>query len=95
MSRWRAVIKDMSKMASAIRAMNLGSDHGEASINGCLDGTLDRIVKGLRRSISAPLSRSGAVRGGLYDPNKRLARRELRREPVDHAEDESYFDLQG
>src|SRR6516225_1978131 len=45
MSRWRAVIKDMSKMASAIRAMNLGSDHGEASINGCLDGTLDRIVK--------------------------------------------------
>ena len=45
MSRWRAVVKDMSKMASAIRAMNLGSDHAEASINGRLDGTLDRIVK--------------------------------------------------
>ena len=42
---WRAVIKDMSKMASAIRAMNPGSDHAEASINRCLDGTLDRIIK--------------------------------------------------
>jgi hypothetical protein len=30
-------------MAAAIRAMNLGSDHAEASINRGLDGTLDRI----------------------------------------------------
>ena len=45
MGRWRAVIKDMSKMATTIRAVNLGSDHAEGSINGCLDGTLDRIIE--------------------------------------------------
>jgi hypothetical protein len=43
--RWRAVFKDVAKMASTIRAVNLGSDHAEASINGCLDGTLDRFVE--------------------------------------------------
>jgi hypothetical protein len=45
MGRWRTVVKDVAKMASAIRAMNLGSHHPEASINGCLVGTLDRIVE--------------------------------------------------
>src|SRR5271169_4838963 len=45
MIRCRAVVKDVPEMASTIRAMNLGSDHAEGSIDGCLDGTLDRIVE--------------------------------------------------
>jgi len=45
MGRCRAVVKDVAKMASAIRAMNLGSDHAEGSINGCLDGALNRIIE--------------------------------------------------
>jgi hypothetical protein len=45
MGRCRAVIKDVPQMASTIRAVNLGSDHAEGSINGCLDGTLDRIIE--------------------------------------------------
>jgi hypothetical protein len=44
MGRWRAIIKDVAKMASAIRAVNLGSHHTEGSINQGLDGILDRIV---------------------------------------------------
>jgi len=43
--RWRAVVKDVSKMAPAICAMNLGSDHAVGSINGCLDSTLDRSIE--------------------------------------------------
>jgi hypothetical protein len=43
---WRGpVVKDVPEMASTIRAMNLGSDHAEGSINGCLDGTHDWIVE--------------------------------------------------
>jgi len=45
MGRWRAVVKDVAKMTAAVRAVNLGSDHAEGSINGCLDGTLDRIIE--------------------------------------------------
>lgn len=45
MGRWRAVVKDVAKMAAAIRAMNFGSDHAKGSINGCLDGTVDRIIE--------------------------------------------------
>ena len=41
MGRWRTVVKDVSKMTSAVRTMNLGSDHAD----GCLDGTLDGSVK--------------------------------------------------
>ena len=40
-----AVVKDVPKMTSTIRAMNFGSDHAEGSINGCLDGTVDRIIE--------------------------------------------------
>ena len=43
--RRRAVIKDVSKVAAAVRAMNLGSDHAEGSVGGCLDSTLDRIIE--------------------------------------------------
>ena len=45
MGRRRAVIKDVSKVAAAVRAMNLGSDHAEGSVDGCLDSTLDRIIE--------------------------------------------------
>jgi hypothetical protein len=45
MGRCRAIVKDVPEMASTIRAMDLGSDHAEGSINGCLDGTLDRIIE--------------------------------------------------
>ena len=45
MGWWRAVVKDMSEMTSAVRAVNLGSHHAVGSINGCLDSTLDRIIK--------------------------------------------------
>jgi hypothetical protein len=45
MGRCRAVVKDVPKMASTIGAMNLGSDHAEGSINGGLNGILNRIVK--------------------------------------------------
>ena len=43
--RCRAVVKDVPEMTSTIRAMNFGSDHAKGSINGCLDGTLDRIIE--------------------------------------------------
>ncbi len=43
MSWCGAIVKYVSKMTSAVRAMDLGSNHAEASINGSLDGTLDRI----------------------------------------------------
>ena len=43
MSRCGAVVEYMSKMTSAVRAMDLGSNHAEAAINGSLYGTLDRI----------------------------------------------------
>jgi hypothetical protein len=33
MARWRAIVKDVPKMAAAVRAMNLGSDHAEGSIS--------------------------------------------------------------
>ena len=45
MGRGRAVIKDVSKVAAAVRAVNLGSDHAEGSVDGCLDSTLDRIIE--------------------------------------------------
>jgi hypothetical protein len=45
MGRRRAVVKDVPEMASTIRAMDLGSDHAKGSINGCLDGTLNRIIE--------------------------------------------------
>ena len=33
------------EVAAAVRAMNLGSDHAEGSVDGCLDSTLDRIIE--------------------------------------------------
>ena len=54
MGRWRTVVKDVSKMTSAVRTMNLGSDHAD----GCLDGTLDGSVK-LGQPV--PLSNARAV----------------------------------
>ena len=45
MGRRRAVIKDVSKVAAAVRAMNVGSDHAEGSVDGCLHSTLDRIIE--------------------------------------------------
>ena len=43
--RCRPVVKDVPEMASTVCAMDLGSDHAEGSISGCLDGTLDRIIE--------------------------------------------------
>ena len=45
MAGWQAIVKDVPKMAAAVRAMNLGSDHAKGSINGCLHSTLDRIIE--------------------------------------------------
>jgi hypothetical protein len=45
MGRRRAVIKEVSNVAAAIRAVNLGPDHAEGSVDGCLDSTFDRIIE--------------------------------------------------
>ena len=45
MARWRAIVKDVPKMAAAVRAMNLGSDHAKGSISGGLNSPLDRIIE--------------------------------------------------
>lgn len=45
MRRRRAILEDVAEMAGAGRAMNLGADHAVAAIDGCFNGTSDRIVE--------------------------------------------------
>src|SRR5271169_3763601 len=43
--RFGPIVEDVTEMAAAAAAMNLGAQHAEGAVLGCADGVLQRLVK--------------------------------------------------